>query len=307
MGETFVVLMVLGGDDQGFASIHWHALMVLFAVPAMFSFWVASVALRESPSFLAMVGQNDEARSILRLMCSEHGVVLPKEADFRTRTPQDRNEVDHVIALFSGELCGVTLMLMLANLAINLAYFGTHYVVPIAMRTSNSSVLLAFDGSGLGIFGVCLGTLFGLCLPRTQSIRVTFSAFIFSILVFSVGLIGGYNMPWYPAWAATPFLRFGLFSIKSCGFCAWVLLYTYMVEVYPTPLRATAVSFLTLAGRFSCFIAPVIAEFLRRLTGLYLFNLPIYAMLLFLCILSVNKCGQEASHTLQDHNGVEAK
>merc|ERR1719460_3270542 len=277
--------------------LNWRILSAAGCVPIMFFAPMAYLRLPESPMWLWVSGSPKRSKEALRLLASRNGVTLG--ADRRKRAEshlyvvqsdedQENNEMDgrqgiyeRVMSLFTPRYRTTTIMLVIIAFASNFCYYGMIYVLP---ETFAELLLLEEDpdkdgGGGMHLspaLSLMLSALFEipgvlLALMLTNTVRrktaLTISFSILSIAAIAMVSASARRKHAVVLTSLAAFL--GKLFVAS----AFILVYLYIVEVYPTSVRSSGLAFCMTMGRLGAFIVPLTAELSMHLanTSFYFF------------------------------------
>jgi putative MFS transporter len=252
-----------GEPESGF---HWRACFLMGFMPAVPVVIYAFFTLQESPRFLASQGRFREAELCLALMASKNGVETPKfpAQDGENQTvveppPQEPLSVSLQL-LMKWPVNISTAGLMVLCIVCNFAYYGLIFALPQILHDQGRGASL-FGGASVQVFIVTLfkipGILVAFLLLRTPSVGhkpclavllgfTAFSAWSYPELVGIGAMTGAFS-------AAC--------CLKLATSAAFIILYVFVLEVYPTQIRSTGMAICTMVGRVGSIMSPVVHSF----------------------------------------------
>jgi len=279
-----------------YEKLNWRILSAAGCVPIMFFAPLAYLRLSESPMWLWVSGSPKRAKEALRLLASRNGVTLG--ADRRKRSEshlyvvqsdedQENNEMDgrqgiyeRVMSLFIPRYRTTTIMLVIIAFASNFCYYGMIYVLPETF--AELMLLLEEDPDtekGLHLspaLSLMLSALFEipgvlLALMLTNTVRRK-TALTISFSILSIAAIAMVSASAHRKHAVV-LTSLAAFLGKLFVAAAFILVYLYIVEVYPTSVRSSGLAFCMTMGRLGAFVVPLTAELSMHLanTSFYFF------------------------------------
>jgi putative MFS transporter len=181
--------------------------------------------------------------------------IVPESPRFRQLSRADRPSIAR---LWAGPFRKRTLFLWVLWLVMLSAYYGIYAWLPTLLVGQG----LSLESSLTDLVWVSLAQLPGAVaagwLADTLGRRPTLTLFLLGCAAACVGLA------FAPGGAAVVFLA-GLLGFTNIG--AWVLVYIYTPELYPTALRATGVGTAGTVGRVGAIAAPYLVGLLSRSSG----------------------------------------
>ncbi|MDI6695385.1 MAG: MFS transporter [Anaerolineales bacterium] len=223
-------------------TLGWRWLLALSALPGLLIFWIRRY-VPESPRYLLVSGQSEEARRVLEQVARENGVAMPQGTlVLPPATPRGR-----IADLWKPGVRRVTLLLWVIWFTISLGYYGVFTWLPSYFRLKGMALLPVYQNTFLlalaqlpGYFSAAylverLGRRRTLALYMVASGAFTYLFAIANSLSFLVGM---------GVWM----------SFFALG--AWGALYAYTPEAYPTTLRTTGIGAASGMTRIAGAIAP---------------------------------------------------
>lgn len=282
-GEIYSALLILL-DDPAMQHLHWRKLLRLGAIPSA-CFALASFGfLLPSPSFLALKGEYEAARSVLDTMKRDNLVGDSVSTDFRVApvTRLSRHEFGYQLkGVFGRHLLSSTLITMLTCFGLNLVYYGCLYAFPQVLPSVHSMEGTAgvqlIAGALWEIPGNIAGILFGMSLPRKPVIKLSLGFSAISLLMFVIGITSS------PSSLSHTLYHSGYYGIKAVGAAGFIIVYQYAGEIYPTETRTTGVAICLGSGRVGAMLAPLFVEWIHAKT--HSFSGFFYTIFLF-CVLN---------------------
>jgi len=238
----------------------------------------------ESPSYLAVSGQNERAKEVLQSMAHDNGHPADMPVDFvlvtrrsqlkrlakklraaRRLTVLSNNDLlKHVRVVFGPNLCVSTFIVMYSCFVLNFLYYGCMYAFPQVLARSDepgsNAALELLIGAVAEIPGQILGFLCGSYLTRKLSMKVYLGFTSLSLMSFAFSLLR-------PGGSAKLFQLAGLYGIKCFVSIGFLVVYQYAIEIYPTESRTTGVAITIGSGRLAGIISPLVIEAIVSVTG----------------------------------------
>merc|ERR1719375_34997 len=266
-----------------YETLNWRILSAAGCVPILFFAPLAYLRLAESPMWLWVSGQPKSCKQSLRLLASRNGVTLGAERSKRAEShlyvvqsdeDQENNEMDgqqgiyeRVLSLFTPRYRTTTCMLVIIAFASNFCYYGMIYVLPETF--AELMLLLEQDPDKDGPQGVHLSPALSLMLTNTvrRKTALTISFSILSIAAIAMVSASAHRKH------AVVLTSLAAFLGKLFVAAAFILVYLYIVEVYPTSVRSSGLAFCMTMGRLGAFVVPLTAELSMHLanTSFYFF------------------------------------
>lgn len=265
IGELLVCLFMLL-DDPSMKALHWRWLFLAASVLPLLLFFFAGLLLQQSPSWLALNGQYEEAIHTLesmRDMNGQKGVSVLFKIPSKPVASRSCTEslVQQWSVLFAHRLVSTTAIVMYTCFVMNFTYYGSAYAFPqifSAMPESNSSsaVMQLMIGCLWELPGNFLPLLFGTTLGRKTAMKLIVGMTLLSLILFITGSSGRNNL------SPSIMANLGYWGIKCFPNAMFVTSYQYAAEVYPTEARVSGTAVNIAGGRVAGMIAPLCFEYL---------------------------------------------
>lgn len=246
---------------------HWRACMLMGVLPSLPIVLHAYFTLQESPRFLASQRRFRETEQCLALMAAKNGVASPVIPKQDSEAQQDES-MESVAEKTSSALRNLQLLmrwpfnastagLMVVCMVCNFAYYGLIFALPqILQQEDDTSDLLG--GPAVQVFIVTLFKIPGIVLAflvlNTQSIG--HKASLMTLLSLTA----------MSAWAYPELHNVGLPAgalgaaccLKMATSAAFIVVYVFVLEVYPTQIRSTGMAICTMMGRIGSIMSPIV-------------------------------------------------
>lgn len=281
LGELCIILIAycsLTSLTEG----HWRILVGFASIPAILTFFLSLILLKETPRYLLTKGRSQEAIEVFK----EIGKINGKKVDISQEeierviqnigkeTEEEKKQNANVLRtfpqLFHRKLWLNTLLLWLAWFSINFSYYGISLLLPTTTKE------LFSDHSSHENSQRMLFLTYKDISPTLWSTVAEFPVIIVSLLIIDMSLVGRkrtvimafliggvpcfltYFLPvsWFTALIAIS--KYGL----NQGFS---ILFQYTAEIYPTSIRGTGFSIAMCVGRIGGIIMPSILFYLNSL------------------------------------------
>lgn len=282
MGEHSLPLP--GAPESGF---HWRGCFLLGFLPAVPVVIYAFFTLQESPRFLAAQGKFREAEACIVSMAAKNGAPAPvfpaqdgesQAAVVQTEPTQDGSGWEKTLKslqlLTRWPVNVSTAGLMILCVVCNFAYYGLIFALPQILHDQKGARGL-LGGAAVQVFIVTLfkipGIIVALLLLRTNSVgHKTCLAVLLGLTALS---------SWsYPELVSVGAMT-GAFSAACCLKLAtsatFIILYVFVLEVYPTQIRSTGMAICTMVGRLGSISSPVVHSYAVSYAGHYAYFLTI--------------------------------
>lgn len=267
LGETTASLP--GQPSTGF---HWRACFVLGFLPAIPVIVYALYSLQESPRFLANQGRFREVEQCIAVMATKNGVEIPvlpiqdRENQIVVVDQAPRQVVDWQKTLQSLQLLMrwpvnvSTAGLMVLCIVCNFAYYGLIFALPQILHDQKAAVGILRSAS-VQVFIVTLfkipGIIAAFILLRSPNIgHKTCLA-----MLLAISAVCAYSYPELMSVGAMT----GAFSAACCLKLAtsatFIILYVFVLEVYPTQIRSTGMAICTMVGRLGSIMSPLVHSY----------------------------------------------
>lgn len=163
--------------------------------------------------------------------------------------------------LFSDEFFTTTLIMSYISFVSNFAYFGMIYGLPDTLKkeqeghnseASWSPAAGVFFSAVFEIPGVFIAMVLGMSVGRKVNMTIAFGCTGVSLGFLTLALFGNYRL------AEGGMLA--VFSVKLFISAAFIVVYLYLLECYPTKFRATGLAFCMVVGRVGAFFCPFLYD-----------------------------------------------
>merc|ERR1719247_2451922 len=251
-----------------YEKLNWRILSAAGCVPILFFAPLAYLRLLESPMWLWVSGEPKRCKEALRALASRNGVKLGEDRRKRSEShlyvvqsdeDQENNEMDgqqgiyeRVQSLFTPRYRTTTILLVLIAFASNFCYYGMIYVLPETFAELMLSALFEIPG-------VLLALMLTNTVRRKTALTISFS--ILSIAAIAMVSASAHRKH------AVVLTSLAAFLGKLFVAAAFILVYLYIVEVYPTSVRSSGLAFCMTMGRLGAFVVPLCAELSMHLAG----------------------------------------
>ncbi|OLT00816.1 MFS transporter [Pseudonocardia sp. CNS-004] len=232
---------------------NWRWMLALMVLPALLLFWVRR-GIPESPLYLARTGREAEARAVIDDLVMRTGAPHePYEIPAVAATVQRRRGVAaaleqlRLVWAFNPRITSVAWALFIS---VMLVYYAALSWMPSILRAQGMDQVAAFAGTtimnAVGILGVITAVLLVEVVGRKWVIAVAGPAAAAALVVFALVLD-------VPAAAIAMIAVFGFLSLTVIP-----VMYAYVSELYPTPLRASGFGWASSSSRAVTGFAPLL-------------------------------------------------
>lgn len=163
-----------------------------------------------------------------------------------------------VKALFSSQWRKTTLIMSYITFVSNFAYYGMVYGLPHTVKAVKVTGMGNISPAGAVFFsavfeipGVFLAILLGNTVGRRANIGISFF-FVGLFLVGTIYAVFADEIDSVGLWST--------FCVKMFISSGFIIVYLYLMEVYPTQFRATGLAFCMVLGRLGAFFCPLIYD-----------------------------------------------
>lgn len=241
----------------------WRALLAVSALPGLIIFFIRR-SIPESPRYLLVKGQREQAAQVLAQVAAANGKDLGKfelQALAPAPTPGPR-------ALWHPELRRTTLLLWVIWFSISLGYYGVFTWLPAYFRGQGLTLLPVYQNSFILALAQLPGYFSAAWLVEKWGRRRTLAFYLAASGVFTYLFAAAVSLPWI--------IALGIWmSFFTLG--AWGALYAYTPEAYPTALRGTGMGAASGMTRIAGAIAPTLGAALM-IGSSFALPLTIYAV-----------------------------
>lgn len=232
---------------------NWRWMLALMVLPALLLFWVRR-GIPESPLYLARTGREAEARAVIDDLVMRTGAPHePYEIPAVAATVQRRRGVAaaleqlRLVWAFNPRITSVAWALFIS---VMLVYYAALSWMPSILRAQGMDQVAAFAGTtimnAVGILGVVTAVLLVEVVGRKWVIAVAGPAAAAALVVFALVLD-------VPSAAIAMIAVFGFLSLTVIP-----VMYAYVSELYPTPLRASGFGWASSSSRAVTGFAPLV-------------------------------------------------
>jgi putative MFS transporter len=232
---------------------NWRWMLALMVLPALLLFWVRR-GIPESPLYLARTGREAEARAVIDDLVMRTGAPHePYEIPAVAATVQRRRGVAaaleqlRLVWAFNPRITSVAWALFIS---VMLVYYAALSWMPSILRAQGMDQVAAFAGTtimnAVGILGVVTAVLLVEVVGRKWVIAVAGPAAAAALVGFALVLD-------VPAAAIAMIAVFGFLSLTVIP-----VMYAYVSELYPTPLRASGFGWASSSSRAVTGFAPLL-------------------------------------------------
>jgi len=235
----------------------WRIAFWIGAIPALFAAYLRK-AVPESPRYLELVGKNQEADELVRIMEKQAGINYKLETNGIEMQKQIEKVSVSFLDLWSKKYIRSTVVLWFIWFGINFGYYGFVLWTPSLLLGKGFALVKSFEFTLI----MCIAQLPGYFSAAYLVERVGRK------MVLSVYFAGTAVAAWLfgHAGSTNEVLLFGsLLYFFSLG--TWGCVYAYTPEVYPTVARASGSGWAAAFGRLGAFIAPFIVPVIYNYYG----------------------------------------
>jgi putative MFS transporter len=279
---------------------NWRWMLALMVLPALLLFWVRR-GIPESPLYLARTGREAEARAVIDDLVMRTGathepyeIPAPAPAAQRRRGVAAALEQLRLVWAFNPRITSVAWALFIS---VMLVYYAALSWMPSILRAQGMDQVAAFAGTtimnAVGILGVITAVLLVEVVGRKWVIAVSGPAAAAALVVFALVLD-------VPAAAITMIAVFGFLSLTVIP-----VMYAYVSELYPTPLRASGFGWASSSSRAITGFAPLLfGSVLWPVLGLPLtftvLGLLVVGAVLWMAVAAPETRGRELDHIITE-------
>ncbi|MFD2609284.1 MFS transporter [Deinococcus taklimakanensis] len=248
----------------------WRWLLGLAALPGVIGL-LARLGIPDSPRSLLARGQTAQARGALGRVARANRAALP---DAPLAAPPMTARVTPA-QLFQGALTRRTLLLAAVWFGLSLGYYGIFSWLPSFLKAQGMELGAVYRTTLLLALAQLPGYALAAVLVERIGRRATLAGYL------TVAALGAYLF----LLAGTPDAVLGTSALLSFALLgAWGALYAYTPELFPTPLRATGMGFVSGVARLASLVSPGVGALL--LTGQLSVALTLFAV----CFLVAAAC-----------------
>ena len=240
-GVVATALVPIDGD------VRWRIMLLFMILPALLLFWVRR-GIPESPMYLAAVGREEEARTVIDDLVARTGADV-QQYSITAEPPVKRTALSGVKAVWSYSP-RITSASWLLFVSIMLLYYAALSWMPSILRREGYDDFAAFAGTTLmtavGILGVAVSAYLVEVVGRKWVIGISGPIAGLALVLFAIMLdVGSAVLVW----------------LAVFGFVVQIaipVLYCYVSELYPTPLRASGFGYASSVSRIATGFAPLL-------------------------------------------------
>lgn len=272
-GELYSVALVWF-EDPTMQDLKWRRLLMLGAIPSMILGILAFFFLMPSPSYLAVRGDYEGAKKVLKTMGRLNG--KPDiSVEFRPpEQPKPRTMMEAYIRplrlIYAPRMLFSTLAVCFSCFVLNTIYYGCLYAMPQVVSTVDMGTLPALTlllGALWEYPGLALGVACGMLWRRKPAMAISFGLTGLALVAFVIGLSGTDVDAGESDWYHDKMLHAGYMGAKMFPCIGYIVVYQYSTEIYPTEARTTGCATSMAAGRIGGIMAPMLFEKLLAVTG----------------------------------------
>ncbi len=220
----------------------WRWLLAVSALPGLIVFWIRR-HVPESPRYLLVSGQTDQARAVLALVGEVNGNPLG-EASLAPLAPQPRGKLRD---LWAPELRRTSALLWIIWFCMSLGYYGVFIWLPSYFRAKGMAMLPVYQNTFLMALAQLPGYFSAAYLVERWGRRLTLGVYMLASGLFTYFFALATALPTVVAMAIW-------LSFFALG--AWGALYAYTPEAYPTSIRSTGMGVASGMTRIAGALAP---------------------------------------------------
>ncbi|MEW5872061.1 MAG: MFS transporter [Chloroflexota bacterium] len=220
----------------------WRWLLGLSALPGLIIFFIRR-HVPESPRYLLVSGQKEQARAVLEQVARQNGTQLP-QGELLVPPAVQRGRVRD---LWKPEMARTTLFLWLIWFAISLGYYGVFTWLPSYFKIKGMALLPVYQNTFLLALAQLPGYFSAAYLVERLGRRRTLAFYMVASGLFTYLFAVATSMLFVVGMAVW-------MSFFALG--AWGALYAYTPEAYPTTLRTTGMGAASGMTRIAGAIAP---------------------------------------------------
>jgi putative MFS transporter len=286
---------------------NWRWMLALMVLPALLLFWVRR-GIPESPLYLARTGREAEARAVIDDLVMRTGAAHePYEIPTVAPAGQRRRGVGaaleqlRLVWAFNPRITSVAWALFIS---VMLVYYAALSWMPSILRAQGMGEVAAFGSTtvmnAVGILGVITSVLLVEVVGRKWVIGVSGPAAAVALVVFALVLD-------VPSAAITMIAVFGFLSLTVIP-----VMYAYVSELYPTPLRASGFGWASSSSRAVTGFAPLLfGSVLWPVLGLPLtftvLGVLVFAAVAWMAVAAPETRGRELDHITGDEEPLMEK
>lgn len=268
LGETQLPLP--GGQGNGF---HWRTCFFLGFVPAIPVVIHAFFTLQESPRFLASKGRTKELEECLAIMAKRNSMPTPvipaQDGEGQAYSSQEAPtlSVSQTMKLLTRWPVGIsTSGLMVLCIVCNFAYYGLIFALPQILHDQKGTVGL-LGGASVQVFVVTLFKIPGIIVAGflLRCPQVGHKSCLAVLL--GITALSAWSYPELVGVGASLGAFGAACVLKVATSATFIILYVFVLEVYPTQIRSTGMAICTMVGRIGSIMSPIVHSYCVSMGG----------------------------------------
>jgi len=255
-------------DDPYYQDLHWRLILALISIPALVMFALSWLLLRESPTFLANIGDHSGATEILvemkRLNRKQNvSISYAQEVPASALEPAPSEQLswtDRCKVIFGQRHCGTTVALLLNSFTLSLALYGHMYAFPLIATDGSASSAMAPAWQSL------MQTLIGIGVIVISLVLTIFmSRRSLLVLAWVIGIAGTSLFAWSGKIQNRNPFQETMYLVSqnlpgSCTIFGFTVVYQLAVDAYPINVASTAAGIVMMSGKVGCMLSPFVFE-----------------------------------------------
>eukprot|EP01016_Furgasonia_blochmanni_P045670 TRINITY_DN647_c0_g1_i1.p1 TRINITY_DN647_c0_g1~~TRINITY_DN647_c0_g1_i1.p1 ORF type:complete len:339 (-),score=72.04 TRINITY_DN647_c0_g1_i1:274-1290(-) len=247
------------------------------AFPCLIAWFMCLCYIDESPRYALINGDHQDAyRTIDKMFATNKDssptkklTQLEKEklaawgGQQALKQSQGRSEssFSSVLALFSPQNLKISLIMLFGWFAVNFCYYGHIFIMPLVLSKMRNSGESGDPASTVNTLDDVVDLMYSSIAELPSSIVAAYMAEtpIFgrkNSITYTFGLAAACSL--FSAWNTSPGLVFWSSAARFLLNVAFILIYQYTTEVYPTRVRATGLGIGCTVGKTGCVLMPYI-------------------------------------------------
>eukprot|EP00747_Dinoflagellata_sp_TGD_P169404 gnl/TRDRNA2_/TRDRNA2_198325_c0_seq1.p1 gnl/TRDRNA2_/TRDRNA2_198325_c0~~gnl/TRDRNA2_/TRDRNA2_198325_c0_seq1.p1 ORF type:complete len:495 (+),score=36.72 gnl/TRDRNA2_/TRDRNA2_198325_c0_seq1:142-1626(+) len=253
---------------------HWRIVFSFIPLPACTLLFLASYTTFESPRWLLVAGRHDEAKSIVDAVLQSRVLFNFGESKLLTQAPaqlvvshqksmEDKSLVERLRALWYPKIRRTTACASLVLLLCGSIMWGFNFWAPQMLKRLTNGRRVPYSAMALAELGDICGAISAAIWLDVVGRR------LIMLLSFSCLALGLYGIAQVEGRTSTLWLNMWIINFAAAHLWAATTLYT--MEVFPTQVRGTGVSFVWFCARTGQTVMPMVVGALldgRGLLGL---------------------------------------
>ncbi|KAL0483885.1 hypothetical protein AKO1_014784 [Acrasis kona] len=271
-GAIFVCLLAWATLENIEPSKAWRYFVGISGAPGVLVF-LSRIMIPESPRFLMVNGQMDQAFRILKDVARYNRTFVPNGTLVNYNAdPSGRkfSTIEQITKLFSPQLARTTILLIIIWFGLSYGNYGFGFLIPTEMLKKRSGDADSAINKYLNVYSKTLIVI---------SVGV-FGFVIVSLIMDKIGrrflmcvslLVGGVLVACLAISTNSIFVLVLSTIINLISTIPWAVIYTYTPEVYPTVIRATGVGLCSAFARLAGTVTPLIGTMMYDADRIYPF------------------------------------